>query len=87
MSIDIKVVATTASVLSEETLVISFLDCSFELESLVPELTSAVDVSGLGSHSEATDEGTLDKLMWVESKDLSIFTGTWLRFIGVDDEI
>ena len=87
MGIDIKVVATTASILSKETLVICLLDCSFKLESLMPKLTSAIDVSGLGSHSEPADEGTLDKLMWVESEDLSIFTGTWLRFIGVDDEI
>lgn len=53
----------------------------------MPKLTSAIDVSGLGSHSEPADEGTLDKLMWVESEDLSVFAGTWLRFIGVDDEI
>ena len=87
VGIDIKVVATTASILSKEALVICFFDCSFELESLVPKLTSAIDIGSLGSHSEPADEGTLDKLMWVKSEDLSIFTGTWLRFIGVDDEI
>jgi len=87
MSIDIKVVATATGVLSKEALVISFLNCSLNLKTLIPEFTSYVDIGCFCSHSESNNEGTLDKFMRIMSHDLSILARSRLRLIGVDDQV
>ena len=63
------------------------MDSLFNLESFIPELTSAVDVSSLSSHSETNDKSTFNKLMRVMSQDFSIFASSWLGLISVNDEI
>ena len=78
MSVDIEVIATSASVFTKEALIVGLLDCSLELKSLVPELTSNVDVCCLGSHSKADNKSAFDKLVWIVSEDFSVFAGTWL---------
>jgi len=87
MSIDIKVVASATGVLSKETLGISFLNCSIELKSLIPELTSNVNVGGLGSHGESNDKCTFDKFVRIMSHDFSVLACSWLRLICVNHQV
>lgn len=78
VNINIKVISSTASVLTEESLSISFIDCLLKLYLLIPELASNIDVSSLSTHAETNDECTFDKFVRVVSHDLSIFASTWL---------
>ena len=87
MSIDIEVIATAASILAEEALVISLLDRTLQLKSLIPELASDVNVRGLGAHGETNEKRTLDELVRIVSKDFSVLAGAGLRLISVDDQI
>ena len=73
MNIDVVVIAGAASIFPEETLIVSLLDCLFELETLIPKLTTNVDVTCLGAHSKANAQGAFNKLVRVVSQDLSIF--------------
>jgi hypothetical protein len=52
MHVDIEVVAAVAGVLAKEALSVSLVNCSLQLDLLVPKLASDVDVGGLGSHRE-----------------------------------
>ena len=77
MRVDVEIISTTTCVLSNEALGISLLNCSLKLESLIPKLSSDVDVSGLCSHTKANDKSTFNKLVWVMSEDFSIFACSW----------
>ena len=87
MNDHIEVVATTTSVLSDESLLICLVDGSLQLDLLVPELASNVDVGCLGAHAEANYESAFDKLVWVVSQDLSILAGARLRLVRVYHKI
>jgi len=87
MGVDIKVVATATGVLSEESLLVCFLNSLIELESLIPEFTSAINIGGLCSHGEANDQGALDELVWVVTENFSIFACSWFGLIGIDNKI
>lgn len=87
MSVDVEVIATSACVLSNKALLVSLGDGSFDLESLVPELASDVDIGSLGSHSVADNEGALDELMWIVSQNFSVLASSRLGLISVDDQI
>lgn len=87
MSIDIEVVARATSVLTKETLGIGLLNRSLELEALVPKLTTAVDVGGLGTHAESDNEGAFDKFVGVVTEDFSVLASTRLGLISIDDEV
>jgi hypothetical protein len=78
LNINVEVVARTACVLSEEALLVGFINSALELDLLVPEFTSDVDISCLGSHTETDNESTLDKFVRIMTKDLSVLTGAWL---------
>ena len=79
MDVYIKVVATSAGVLAEETFLVSFCNGLFKLETFEPELSSHVNVCSLGAHRETNAESALDKLVGVVSQDLSVLAGTWLK--------
>lgn len=87
MNVDIKVIATSTCVLSDQSLSIGFLDCSFELKSFEPELSSDVNVCSLCSHGKTNDESSLDEFVRVMSQNFSILAGTWLGLISVDNQI
>jgi hypothetical protein len=72
LNVDIEVIATSAGVLAEEALGIGLINCALELNLLIPELASHVDVSGLGSHTETNNESAFDELVRIVSKDFSI---------------
>ncbi len=38
-------------------------------------------------HCSAGHETSLDKLMRIATHDLSIFAGSWLSLIGIDDKV
>jgi hypothetical protein len=78
MDIDVEVIATSAGVLAEESSLVGFIDCLLQLKSLVPELTSNVDVSGLGTHGEPNTESALYELVWIVTQYLSILASTRL---------
>jgi hypothetical protein len=78
LNIDIKVVATSAGVLSNEALSVCLIDSLLELDHLVPELSTAVNISSLCSHTETNNECALNEFMRVMSQYLSIFTGARL---------
>jgi hypothetical protein len=54
------------------------INCSLQTVGLVPELTSYVNVGGLGSHGEADHECALDQLVRIAPHDLSVFASSWL---------
>lgn len=83
----IKVIARPASILSKEALGVSLIDCTLQLQLLVPELASHVDVGGLGPHAEADNKRALDKLVRIVSQDLAIFASSWLRFVRIDNKV
>ena len=83
----IEVVATATCVLANESLLVCLIDGSLQLDLLVPELTSNVDVGCLGAHAEADYEGAFDKLVRVVSQDLTVLAGARLRLVGVDHKI
>ena len=87
MGVDIKIIATSAGILSKESLSICLLNCSIELKSFIPEFTSNIDVSSLGSHGESDNEGTLDKLVRIMSQNFSIFASSWLGLISIDYQV
>ena len=87
MNVDIKVIATSTSVLSDKSLVVGFLNSSLELESLEPEFTSDVNIGGLCSHGETNDEGSFYEFVRVISQNLSVLAGSRLRLISVDNQV
>ena len=87
MNINVKVIATSASILSNEALLICFIDSPLELDLLVPELASHVEVGGLRSHAESDHECALDELVGVVSQNFSIFTCAGLGLVPVDHQV
>ena len=74
---NIEVVATTTGILSNESLLICLVDGSLQLDLLVPELASNIDVGCLGAHAEADYESAFNKLVWVMSHNLSVLACAW----------
>lgn len=87
MNINIEIITTSASILSNEALLVGLIDSPLKLDLLVPELTSHVDVGSLGSHAESDHECTLDELVRVVSQNFSIFACTGLRLVTVNHKI
>jgi hypothetical protein len=87
LNINVKVIATSASILSNEALSISLINSPLQLELLVPELTSQIKVSSLGSHTESNHKSALDELVRVVSQNFSIFTCAGLGLVTVHDEV
>ena len=87
MNINIEIIATAASILSEETLFVCLIDSTLKLNLFVPELTTDVDVSSLSSHTETNNKSTLNEFVRIMSQNFSILAGTWLGLITVDDEV
>lgn len=83
----IKVVAAAACVLTNKSLCVGFIDSSLQLDLLVPELATNIDVGCFRSHAEAHDEGTFDKLVWVMTQDLTVLASAWFGFISVDNKV
>ena len=84
MDNDIEVVARAAGVLTEEALFIGLIDGTLELVDFVPELTTDVNISSLGAHTETNNKGAFDKFVRVMTHDLTVFAGSRLGFIGID---
>ncbi len=85
--IDIKVVAGTARVLANEALLIGLSDGAIKAVGLVPELSTNVDVSSLGTHGETSNETAFDKLVGIVAHNLTIFARAGLGLISVHDEV
>jgi hypothetical protein len=87
LNINIKIISTAASILSKEALLVCLIYRSLELDLLIPEFTTNVNVGSFSSHTETNNKSTFHKLMRVVSENFSVFAGTWLRLITVDDEV
>ena len=87
MNVDIEIVAAAARILSEESLSVSLINCTLELDLLIPKLTTNVDVGSLCSHTESDNKSTLNELVRVMPKDFSILASTRLGLISVDNEV
>ena len=77
----IEIVAATAGVFADKSLLVGLINGSLKLDLLVPKLTSDVDVGSLGTHAKTNDKSTFNELVWVVSKDLTILASSWLRLI------
>ena len=87
MSIDIEIVTGTTGILAEETLVVSLLNCSLELQAFVPEFTSYVNIGGLSSHSKTNDQGAFNQFVWIMSENLPVLASAWFRLISVNNQV
>ena len=87
MDENIKVVAGTAGVLANQTILVRLVDRVLEHSGLMDELASDVDVRSGRVHRSASDEAALDELVGVLSHDLAVLAGAGLALIGIDDEI
>ena len=87
MNINVKVIATSASILSNEALLVSLIHSPLQLDLLIPELASHVEVSRLGAHAESNHECALDELVRVVSQNFSIFTCAGLGLVAVDHQV
>jgi hypothetical protein len=74
---DIEVKATVAGILAKEAFRIGFVNCSLQLDLLVPELAPDINVGGLGSHCKAHKQSAFDKLVRVVPHNFTIFAGAW----------
>jgi len=83
----VEIVAAAAGVFTDESFLVGLVNGTLELDLLVPELTSDVDVGGFGAHAETDDKCTFDELVWVVSKNLTILARAWLGLICVDNQV
>ncbi len=87
MYIDVKVVSTSASVLTKETFLVCLINSFLDLVSFMPKFSSDVDIRCFCSHTESNHKGTFDQLHWLVSQDFSIFACAWLRLITIDNKV
>ena len=87
MDNNIEVVATATGILADKTLSVGLINGFLELDLLIPELATNVNVGGLGSHSKTDDEGSLYELVRIVSQDFSVLARSWLRLIRVDHQV
>jgi hypothetical protein len=63
------------------------VDSSLELVGFKPEFTSDINICSFGSHGETDNESTFDELVRLVSENFSIFTGSWLGLVSIDNEV
>jgi hypothetical protein len=63
------------------------VDGSLELVGFIPEFTSDINICSSGSHGKTDDESTFDELVRLVSENFSIFTGSWLGLVSIDNEV
>eukprot|EP00354_Favella_ehrenbergii_P010829 CAMPEP_0170466100 /NCGR_PEP_ID=MMETSP0123-20130129/10192_1 /TAXON_ID=182087 /ORGANISM="Favella ehrenbergii, Strain Fehren 1" /LENGTH=420 /DNA_ID=CAMNT_0010732155 /DNA_START=1151 /DNA_END=2414 /DNA_ORIENTATION=- len=84
---NVEVVAAAAGVLADETLGVGLVHGSLQLDLLIPELATNVDVCGLRAHTETDNKGALDELVRVVTQDLAVLASAGLRLVGVDNQV
>jgi hypothetical protein len=87
VNINIKVITTSASVFTKESLLIGFIDSLLKTVGLMPELSSYINIGSLGLHTKTNDQSSFDKLMRIMSQDFSVLASTRLRLIRIDNQI
>lgn len=87
VDVDIEVVATAASVLTDQTFLICLLDSTLQHCRSVIELAPNVDISGGSVYYSTDDKTALNEFMWILLHDFSAFVYSRLAFICVNDEI
>jgi len=87
LNINIEVIATSASILSNEALLVCLINSSLKLDLLIPEFSSHVNVSCFGSHTESDKKCAFNEFMRVMSQNFSIFASSWLGLVTINDEI
>lgn len=87
MNYDIEVITTVTSVLSKVSSLVGLVDGLLELALFVPELSSHIDVSGLSSHRESDNQSSFYQFVRVVTHNFPVLTGSWLRFISVDNQV
>ncbi len=87
MQIHLEIVSTATSVLPDQSLLVSLVDCLLNVSSLLVELSSDVDVGGGSVHGSTGNETSFDQFMGISSHDFSIFAGTGFTFVCVNDKV
>src|SRR3984957_31161 len=72
---------------ADERRLIGFIDSRLKPLALADEFPTHLDVASMGVHREAGNQATFDEEMRIIPHDVAVLAGTWLRFVGVDDEI
>ena len=67
MNVYIEFPTGTASVWTKQSGLIGFVDCAFERHSLVVKLSPNVNIGGVRTHSEASNEAAFDQLVRIVS--------------------
>jgi hypothetical protein len=72
LDVNVKVIARATGILAKETLLIGFVNCSLELDLLIPEFSTNINICSLSSHTETDNQCSLDELVRVMSQYFSI---------------
>jgi len=82
----VKVVTAAARVFANQSFFVGFLYCSLEDCRFMVELATNLDI-GCGAVSLVRRQTPFNKFVRILTHDLTILAGSWLAFVGVDDEI
>ena len=87
VDVNIEVVAGATGILADETVLVRLLDSALQNSRLVVELATNVDVCSCAVHGTSSDQTSLNQLVWVLAHNFSVFAGSWLSLISVNNQV
>ena len=62
------------------------MDCLLQNDSLIEVFSTDVNITGTGTHSEASQQTPFNQFVRILTHDFTIFTSTRLGLIRIDDQ-
>mmetsp|Transcript_4744 Transcript_4744/g.9940 ORF Transcript_4744/g.9940 Transcript_4744/m.9940 type:complete len:202 (+) Transcript_4744:1162-1767(+) len=87
MNVHVIVISRACCVLSEKSSRISLIHSLLESIGFIVELSTNVDIAGLGFHGKASKESSFNECVGVFSQNLTIFASAGLRLISIDHKV
>ena len=87
VQIEVKIPTGFRSILAEQSSLIAFVNCILKRFAFANIFAANVDITCIRIHRERSDQRTLDQGVRIMTHDFAVFTGAWLRFIGVNHQI
>ena len=87
MNTYIEIISGATSILTNQSLSVSFFDCLSQFIGFKPELSSNVDIRSFGSHSEAHNKSAFYQFVRIVPQDFSVLASARLRLVRINNKI